>query len=111
MNRHAVYAAVCARSERALNSRRCEPTGEALKLNGWSLYWLGWLLAFLAPELYWVFTNPADTLSETLWSVERLNLSQPYDFAMWTATHWIIALTVWLLFAWLSLHIPFGLLR
>jgi hypothetical protein len=74
-------------------------------------YWLAWLAAFLAPELYWVAANPANTLSEEVWSFEGLNLAQPFDFPIWTATHWTVALLVWFLFAWLSLHFPFGLLR
>lgn len=81
------------------------------KLNWFSLYWLGWLLAFLIPELWAVFNNASWTLSEEYWSLESLNTNQPFDFAMWTATHWSLALLVWLLFLWLSLHLPFGLLR
>lgn len=80
-------------------------------LTWFSLYWLGWIIAFLAPELYWVFTNSANTLSEEVWSIEGLNMAQPFDFPMWTSTHWAVAVTVWLLFLWLSLHFPFGLLR
>jgi hypothetical protein len=80
-------------------------------LNWISLYWLAWILLFLGPELYWLAVNAKYTLSETVWSIEGLNKSQPFDFAMWTSTHWVIAVTVWLLFLWLSLHLPFGLLR
>jgi hypothetical protein len=80
-------------------------------LSWFSWYWLAWLAAFLTPELYWVFTNPARTLSDTVWNIEGLNERQPFDFPMWTATHWSVAITVWLLFAWLSVHIPFGLFR
>lgn len=80
-------------------------------LNWFSLYWLGWIIAFLVPELYWLAVNSANTLSEEVWSLEGINLAQPFDFPMWTATHWAIALTVWVLFLWLSLHFPFGLLR
>ena len=74
-------------------------------------YWALWILAFLVPELYWLFTNSDGTLSFSAWTVEGLNMGQPFDFPMWTATHWLVAVLVWLLFAWLSLHIPFGLLR
>ena len=74
-------------------------------------YWLAWLVAFVAPELYWFAVNGAGTLSDTIWSLEHLNASQPFDFAMWTDVHWAIAVTVWLLFLWLSVHLPFGLLR
>lgn len=79
---------------------------------GWpSLYWGVWILMFLGYELYWLFVNPDYTLSDTVWSLEGLNFRQPFDFAMWTDVHWAIAGTVWVLFAWLSLHLPFGLLR
>lgn len=80
-------------------------------LTWFTWYWAGWILAFLIPELYWLRANSANTLSEEVWSVEGLNLRQPFDFPMWTATHWIVALLVWGLFLWLSLHFPFGLLR
>jgi hypothetical protein len=80
-------------------------------LNWLNLYWLGWILAFLGVEFWALATNARYTLSETVWSIEGLDKSQPFDFQMWTSTHWAIALTVWLLFLWLSLHLPFGLLR
>lgn len=76
-----------------------------------SWFWLFWILQFCGYEGYWLWKNPAGTLSDTVWALEHLNMSQPFDFPMWTATHWAIALTVWLLFGWLSLHLPFGLLR
>jgi len=80
-------------------------------LNAWSWYWLIWVLAFLIPELYWVFSNAANTLSDTVWALEDVNMGRPFDFGMWTDVHWTIACVVWLLFGWLSLHLPFGLLR
>jgi hypothetical protein len=86
-------------------------TPKTYHLNWTSLYWLAWILAFLGPELYWLASNARYTLSETVWSIEGLNKAQPFDFPIWTATHWTVALTVWLLFLWLSLHLPFGLLR
>jgi hypothetical protein len=82
-----------------------------LRLTWFTWYWLAWLLAFLVPELYWLFANPANTLSAEVWSFEGINLAQPFDFPMWTATHWSVAILVWLLFLWLSVHFPFGLLR
>lgn len=80
-------------------------------MNVWSLFWIFWLAQFLGVELYWVFSNPFNTLSENVWRFEGLNLQQPWDFPMWSATHWLAALVVWLLFLWLSFHMPFGLLR
>lgn len=80
-------------------------------MNFWSVYWVLWLVSFLVPELYWLLNNSYNTLSWNVWRFEDLSLSQPYDFPMWTATHWLAAITVWLLFLWLSVHLPFGLLR
>lgn len=81
-------------------------------MNGWSYYWVAWLLAFIGPELYAAISNARQgTLSNNVWALEHLNLSQPFDFAMWTDVHWAVAVIVWGLFLWLSLHIPFGLLR
>lgn len=79
--------------------------------NLWTAYYAVWILWFLVPELYFVFTNPNNTLSDQTWALENLNFSQPFDFAMWTSVHWLVASVVWLLFLWLCLHLPFGLLR
>lgn len=86
-------------------------SAKTYSLDWFSFYWLAWILAFLGPELYWLAVNSRNTLSENIWSIEALNKAQPFDFPMWTATHWIVALMVWSLFLWLSLHFPFGLLR
>lgn len=78
----------------------------------YDLVWAAWILWFLFFELYAVFTGYSPgTLSDTVWTFEHLNTSQPFDFSMWTDTHWALAALVWALFAWLSLHLPFGLLR
>lgn len=74
-------------------------------------YWALWLVAFIVPEMWAVFTAPRYTLSDTVWAIENVNLQSPFDFQMWTDVHWLIAGVVWLLFLWLSLHIPFGLFR
>jgi hypothetical protein len=80
-------------------------------LTWFSFYWLAWIIMFLVPEMYWLYTNSANTLSAEVWSLEDIDMRQPFDFPMWTATHWSIALVVWLLFLWLCVHFPFGLLR
>ena len=77
----------------------------------WTAYYGVWILLFLAPELFWVAVNPNNTLSDQFWYVEHLNMRHPFDFAMWTDVHWAMAALVWTLFLWLSLHLPFGLLR
>ena len=78
-------------------------------MNLWSAYYLGVFSLFLGPELYWVFVNAKNTLSDQWWALEGLNHSHPY-FTQWTDVHWLVALMVWALFLWLSLHLPFGLL-
>jgi hypothetical protein len=81
-------------------------------LSDWGAYWLAWIFAgFLVPELYGLITNTADTLSRNTWALEHLDFGHPLDFAEWSPLHYAIAVIVWLLFAWLSVHIPFGFLR
>lgn len=81
------------------------------KVNWFGLYWLAWILMFLVPELWWVFKNSANTLSEEYWGLEQLNLSHPFEVWNWTWQHWVLAFLVWFLFGWLSIHLPFGLAR
>lgn len=80
-------------------------------LDWWGLYYLGWIIAFLVPELYWVFTKADNTLSDQTWAFEKLAFSHPFDVGIWTPQHWVMAIIVWGLFGWLSIHIPFGLAR
>jgi hypothetical protein len=79
-------------------------------VTAWGWYWLGCLALILAPELYWVFVNARNTISENVWALERLNAAHPFDMAIWTPAHWVIALALWTLFGWLSVHLTFGLL-
>jgi hypothetical protein len=76
----------------------------------WTGYYGLWLLFFLVPELYWVFVNPVNTLSDQWWALEHLDTSDPW-FTQWTPVHWVMFLLVFLLWSWLLLHLPFGLLR
>lgn len=80
-------------------------------MNFWSFYWIAWLGAFLGPEIWALVSNPYNTFSENYWRLEDLNKTQPLDFAFWTNVHWAAALLVWVLWTWLSLHLPFGFLR
>lgn len=81
-------------------------------LSDWGAYWLAWIAAgFLVPEIYGLVVNPHWTLSDNVWSLEHLNRGHPLDFAAWTPMHYAVAIVVWLLFLWLSLHLPFGWLR
>jgi hypothetical protein len=76
----------------------------------WSAYYCFWILMFLGPELYWVFANPVNTLSDQVWAFEHLNMANPW-FTQWTAVHWVVFVVVFLLWTWLLVHIPFGLAR
>lgn len=77
----------------------------------WGWFWLQWILQALIVEFYWLSVNTANTLSRQTWGIEHADLAHPFDFAEWTPIHWAIAITLWSLFAWLSLHLPFGILR
>lgn len=82
-------------------------------LTDFGAYWLAWLAAGLAvPELYFVIGHIiGGPLSDNVWALEHLDFAHPLNFAEWTPMHWAITVTLWLLFAWLSVHIPFGYLR
>lgn len=78
---------------------------------GWGWYYLTVLALAVIPEIYWVIVNSANTISHQIWGLEGLDLAHPLDFAAWSPWHWAIAFALWLLFGWLSLHLPFGWLR
>src|SRR5215469_17402742 len=49
-------------------------------LVSYDLVWAVWIAQFLVFELYAIFTNfPAGTLSDSVWTLEGLNSSQPFD--------------------------------
>lgn len=77
----------------------------------WGWFWLTWMFTGLGVELFWVFVETANTLSYQIWGEEKIDLAHPLDFAEWSPLHWAIALSLWLFFAWLSVHFPFGYLR
>lgn len=76
---------------------------------GW--VWLAWILFGTGYEILWVIVNTANTLSDQIWGIEAIDMNHPLDFATWTPLHWTIAVCLWLFFAWLSIHFPFGYLR
>lgn len=78
------------------------------QVTAWGWYWLAVGIALAAPEIYWAIVKSANTISDNAWAVERLNSAHPLDFAQWTPAHWAIAFGLWILFGWLSVHIPFG---
>jgi hypothetical protein len=80
-------------------------------VTGWGWFWLAWVFSALGVELYWLAVNAANTLSRQIWGIEKLNFAHPLDFSQWTWLHWLIAITLWGGFAWLSVHFPFGWLR
>lgn len=80
-------------------------------VTAWGWFWSIWMLTALVVEVYWVVVNSVNTLSVQIWAVERMDFAHPLDFAEWTWLHWLIAITLWLFFGWLSLHFPFGILR
>ena len=77
---------------------------------GW--YWLAWgLLGFLVPELYWLWANPRNTLSDEWWAATREHLGHPLDFAAWTPLHYFLGAILLAFCIWLFLHLTFGIIR
>jgi hypothetical protein len=81
------------------------------RVTAWGWFWLAWALCALGTEAYWLAVNAANTLSEQIWGAERLDLAHPLDFAAWTPLHYVIAISLWLFFGWLSVHLAFGWAR
>lgn len=76
-----------------------------MRWNGASLYWLVWVFGgFFAPELYWVFTNPKNTLSYQVWHLEG-------PLNRWSFGHYAIAVLVVGLAVFLVGHFVWGLFR
>ena len=80
-------------------------------ITSWGWFWLAWIFTGAAVELYWVIVNAANTLSDQIWGVERIDLAHPLNFSEWTPLHVVISVALWLFFAWLSVHFPFGWMR
>lgn len=83
----------------------------AAHVTAWGWFWLAWICTGVGVELWWVFVNTANTLSEQIWGIEKLDLTHPLLFATWTPAHWTIAACMWLFFGWMSVHMPFGWVR
>lgn len=81
------------------------------RVTAWGWFWLAYVHVGFAVELYWVFVNSANTMSAQIWGMEQLDVAHPLDLAEWTSLHWLISVTLWIFFLWLSLHFPFGYLR
>lgn len=79
-------------------------------LTGWGWYWVIWLFGgFLVPELYWIFTNAANTLSDKFWAFEGMDRRHPFDLAEWLPVHYVLGIMLLVLFFWLFWHLTFGL--
>jgi hypothetical protein len=79
-------------------------------ITGWGWYWVSWIfVGFLAPELYWVFVNAKNTLSDKFWGFEGMDTKHPFDFAEWLPVHYAIGIVLLALFFWLLFHLIFGL--
>lgn len=81
-------------------------------LSDWGAYWICWIaFGAIVPECYGLLFNAAATLSRQTWGLEHLDMAHPLDFAEWTPMHYAVALALWILFAWLSVHLPLGWIR
>lgn len=76
-------------------------------------YWLVWsvftFLTFIVPEVYALVTNWRNTLSASVWDLERFQPNQP--LIHWTALHFLFIGMLITLEAWLIGHFGFGLWR
>lgn len=63
----------------------------------------------MIPELYWVVTNPVNTVSDNTWRFESADLAHPFAFGEWTAGHWVFAAAYLVYAAWLGLHLAVGI--
>lgn len=71
--------------------------------NRWSVYWLIWAgVFFLGPEMYALFTNPSNTLSDQVWRLAGVGNGGGWSFA-----HFFVAAFC----VWLCLHFIFGWFR
>jgi hypothetical protein len=76
-------------------------------------YWLIWACitfgTFIVPEVYALVTNWRNTLSASVWDMERFRTGQP--LYQWSAGHFLFACMLIVIFAWLSGHFIFGFWR
>lgn len=73
------------------------------KWDGASVYWAVWFfVAFFGPEIYWIITNKANTLSYQVWRLEQSLSPESWNFARYITA----AFCVWLFF-----HFVFGIFR
>lgn len=87
--------------------------GSLVLTHPWTTYWTAWFSVmagtFLVPELYALFTNPANTLSANVWRMEGFVPGQ--SIAGWSFAHFAFTGVLILLFAWLIGHFGWGLWR
>lgn len=82
--------------------------------NGWSIYWLclvgAFIALFLPVELYALLSGRnADTLSAQFWRLGDVVANQP--MSQWAPEHWLMASVITLLFGWLVVHFSLGWAR
>lgn len=77
-----------------------------MKSNWGEWYWLVWLgIGFLIPEIFALFTNPANTLSETTW--RWFGVIKNQSITAWGIQHYVLlAFMIWLFF-----HLVFRMFR
>lgn len=70
------------------------------------IVWGVWLAYFCFFEFGALISgNDKATLSDNWWALEKLSLTRPFQI---TPVHVAMAIFIWLLFGWLSGHLPFG---
>lgn len=80
--------------------------------DGWGLYYVAWVvLGFLPYELFWAFVDPNNTLSDQWRALEEIDARSRFlwDVTGWGWPHWALAVLLLVFFAWLYVHLIFGI--
>lgn len=72
----------------------------------WSIWAVAVFLSFIVPEVYALVTNWRNTLSASVWDLERFRTGQP--IYQWSAGHLLFVGLMAVLFVWLSGHFALG---
>lgn len=78
-------------------------------------YWMAWaavtFLSFIIPEVWALFTNVHNTLSDNVWRMEQFLPGSGVGIASWSVLHFLFIGMLLLMDVWLLGHFGWGLWR